>query len=237
MAIYITIAILPLYYQEILGYTAFTAGLVVGPRGIGSFLGSPVVGFLGSRIDNRKLLSGGFLAFGLCALVFGTVDLSIGPFTLLIPITLTGFALSFVFVPLATMTTSTIPREEMGNATGLFNMLRNIGGSIGISMATTALIRRAALHQTEIGANVTSSTMVLQQKSAALAGFLVHRVGPAQARPGSMGLLYGLMEQQAALKAYIDVFRWTALLAFFCAAAAWLFKKPPRNAAPPPGVH
>jgi DHA2 family multidrug resistance protein len=52
-----------------------------------------------------------------------------------------------------------------------------------------------------------------------------------------MGLLYGLMEQQAALKAYIDVFRWTALLAFFCAAAAWLFKKPPRNAAPPPGAH
>ena len=237
MAIYITIAILPLYYQEILGYTAFTAGLVVGPRGIGSFLGSPVVGFLGSRIDNRKLLSAGFLVFGLCALVFGTVDLGIGPYTLLIPITLTGFALSFVFVPLATMTTSTIPREEMGNATGLFNMLRNIGGSIGISMATTALIRRAALHQSEIGANLTSSTMVFQQKSAAIAGYLAHQVGPAQARPGAMELLYGLLEQQAALKAYIDVFRWTALLAFFCAAASWLFKKPQKNAAPPPGVH
>ena len=58
MCIYITIAILPLYYQEILGYTAFTAGLVVGPRGIGSFIGSPVIGILGSRIDNRKLLCG-----------------------------------------------------------------------------------------------------------------------------------------------------------------------------------
>ena len=65
MCIYITIAILPLYYQEILGYTAFTAGLVVGPRGIGSFIGSPVVGFLGSRIDNRKLLSRGFWLRGL----------------------------------------------------------------------------------------------------------------------------------------------------------------------------
>jgi DHA2 family multidrug resistance protein len=237
MAIYITIAILPLYYQEVLGYTAFTAGLVVGPRGIGSFIGSPVVGFLGSRIDNRKLLSGGFLAFGICALVFGTVDLSTGPYTLLIPITLTGFALSFVFVPLATMSTSTIPRQEMGNATGLFNMLRNIGGSIGISMATTALIRRSALHQTQIGANVTASGMVLQQKSAALAGFLAHRIGPAQARGGSFGLLYGLMEQQALLKSYVDVFRWTALLAFFCAIASWLFKKPKKNAAPPPGMH
>jgi len=235
MAIYITIAILPLYYQEVLGYTAFTAGLVVGPRGIGSFIGSPVVGFLGSRMDQRILLSGGFLVFGICALFFGMVNLDIGPYTLLIPITLTGFALSFVFVPLATMATSTIPREEMGNATGLFNMLRNIGGSIGISMATTALIRRAALHQNEIGTNL--SPAILQQRSAALAYYLAHRIGPAQARPGSFGMLYGLMQQQSALMAYVDVFRWTALLAFFCAAASWLFKKPVKGAKPPTGVH
>src|SRR5580692_2499992 len=209
MCIYITIAILPLYYQEILGYTAFSAGLVVGPRGIGSFIGSPVIGMLGSRIDNRKLLSLGFLGFGVCALFFGMVNLDIGPYTLLIPITLTGFALSFIFVPLATMTTATLSREEMGNATGLFNMLRNIGGSIGIAMATTAIIRRAALHQTEIGANLTASSAVLQQKSAMISTYLSHHVGHAQARPGSMGLVYGLMQQQSALMAYVDVFRWT----------------------------
>ena len=237
MCIYITIAILPLYYQEVLGYTAFSAGLVVGPRGVGSFLGSPMVGVLGSRIDNRKLLCAGFIAFGICAFIFGTVNLDIGPKTLLVPIMLTGFALSFVFVPLATMSTSTLSREEMGNATGLFNMLRNIGGSIGIAMATTALIRRAAFYQTNIGANIGVSNIVLQQKSAAIAGYLAHRVGPAQARSGSFGLLYGLMEQQAVLKAYVDVFRWTALLAFFCAGAVWLFKKPSKNVAPPPGVH
>jgi len=237
MCIYITIAILPLYYQEVLGYTAFTAGLVVGPRGIGSFIGSPVIGVLGSRIDNRKLLSAGFIGFGVCAYIFGSVNLEIGPFTLLAPILLTGFALSFVFVPLATTTTSTIPREEMGNATGLFNMLRNIGGSVGIAMATTALIRRAALHQNEIGANLDPSNFVLQQRSAAIAGYLGHHFGRAQGRPGSMGLVYGLMEQQSALLAYVDVFRWTALLAFFCAGAVWLFGKPPKHAAPPPGAH
>ena len=237
MCIYITIAILPLYYQEILGYTAFTAGMVVGPRGIGSFIGSPVIGILGSRIDQRKLLCAGFLGFGVCSLIFSMINLDIGPYTLLIPITLTGFALSFVFVPMATMMMATIPNKEMGNATGLSNMLRNIGGSIGISMATTALIRRAALHQTEIGANLTPSSMVLQQKSRLIAGYLGQHLGPAQARPGAMGLVYGLMEQQSALMAYVDVFRWTALLAFFCAGAAWLFKKPVKHAAPPPGVH
>jgi DHA2 family multidrug resistance protein len=237
MCIYITIAILPLYYQEILGYTAFTAGLVVGPRGIGSFIGSPVIGILGSRIDGRKLMTLGFLGFGVCSLIFGTINLDIGPYTLLLPILFTGFALSFVFVPMATLMMATIPRKEMGNATGLSNMLRNIGGSIGISMATTALIRRAALHQTDLGGHITSSTWVYQQKSAAIAGYLGHRLGPAQGRPGAMGLVYGLMEQQSALMAYTDIFRWTAVLAFICAAMAWLFKKPIKNAELPPGVH
>jgi len=237
MCIYITIAILPLYYQEVLGYTAFSAGLVVGPRGIGSIIGSPMVGFLGSRMDPRKLLCAGFIGFGVCSLIFGTVNLDIGPMTLLIPITLTGFALSFVFVPLATMTTSTLTRDEMGNATGLFNMLRNIGGSIGIAMATTALIRRAALHQTEIGANLGPSSAILQQKSRLIASYLGHQLGPAQGRPGSYGLIYNLMQQQSALMAYVDVFRWTAVLAFFCAGAVWMFKKPAKNVAPPPGVH
>jgi DHA2 family multidrug resistance protein len=125
----------------------------------------------------------------------------------------------------------------MGNATGLFNMLRNIGGSIGISMATTALIRRSAFHQTYLGANLTPSSAVLQQKSAVIAAYLGHHLSPSAARPGSFGLLYGLMQQQSALLAYVDVFRWTAVLAFFCAAATWLFKKPVMNAAPPRGAH
>ncbi len=236
MCIYITIAILPLYYQEILGYTAFTAGLVVGPRGIGSFIGSPVIGILGSRIDNRKLLCAGFLGFAVCAFIFGTVDLSIGPYTLLLPITLTGFALSFVFVPLATLATATLSNQEMGNATGLFNMLRNIGGSIGIAMATTAITRRADSHQTDLAAGLASTSPILQQKSAFIAAYLGHRIGPPGARPGSFALIYGLMQQQAAMLAYIDVFRWTAVLAIICAAAVWLFKKPQRHDTPP-GAH
>jgi len=237
MCIYITIAILPLYYQEILGYTAFAAGLVVGPRGIGSFIGSPIIGYLGTHFDNRKLLCAGFIGFGVCSLYFGSVNLSIGPSTLLVPILVTGFALSFVFVPLANLSTSTLSREEMGNATGLFNMLRNIGGSIGIAMATTALIRRAAQHQNDLAGQISPSNPILQQKSAQIAGYLGHHLGPGAARPGSLGMLYGLLQQQSALKAYVDVFRWTALLAFFCAAAVWLFRKPEKHTPPLPGAH
>ena len=237
MALYATIAFLPLYYQEVMGYTAFAAGLIVGPRGIGSFLGSPTVGLLASKFDNRLLMCLGFVGFGICSLIFGTVNLDIGPFTLLIPIVFAGFTLSFVFVPLATLTVSTTPREEMGNATGLFNMLRNIGGSVGIAMATTALIRRADLHQNDLAAHLSPSNPALQQKTAIMAAYLNHYLGRAQARPGAFGLVYQLMGQQSALLAYIDIFRWTALLSFLCAGIVWLFKKPPRHAAMPEGIH
>ena len=237
MCIYTTIAFLPLFYQELLGYTAFAAGLVVGPRGIGSFIGSPVIGFLGSRIDPRKLLTAGFVGFGICSLIFGHVDLDIGPLTLLWPIILTGFALSFVFVPLATVTMSTIPREEMGNATGIFNMLRNIGGSVGIAMATTALVRRSDFYQTEMGGRLSATSPAFQNHARALSGYLSHQVGPANSRGGAVGLMYGELLRQASLRAYVDVFRWTALLAFFCAGAVWLFKKPKKNAEPPVGAH
>jgi DHA2 family multidrug resistance protein len=116
-------------------------------------------------------------------------------------------------------------------------MLRNIGGSIGIAVATTTLVRRSALHQAYLGANLSPSNYVLQKKSAAIAGYLAHHIGSPGAGRGSLGLVYGLMQQQSALLAYVDVFRWTALLAFFCAAAAWLFRKPVKQGAPPPGVH
>jgi DHA2 family multidrug resistance protein len=188
-------------------------------------------------MDQRKLLTAGFVGFGICSYIFSIINLDIGPYTLLVPITLTGVALSFVFVPVATLMMATISNKEMGNAAGLSNMLRNIGGSIGISMATTALVRRAAQHQNDLAAHLDPSNFVLQQKSRALAGYLGHHIGLVQARPGAYGLLNGLMQQQSVLIAYTDVFRWTALLAFFCAGAAWLFKKPVKNAVSSPGIH
>jgi DHA2 family multidrug resistance protein len=237
MCLYITISVLPLYYQEILGYTAFTAGLVVGPRGIGSLIGSPVIGLLASRIDPRKLMCLGFIGFGVCAMIFGTVSLSIGPTTLLIAITVTGFALSFVFVPMATLMMATISNKEMGNATGLSNMLRNIGGSIGISMATTAVIRRSALHQNDIGAHLDPANPVLQQKAQMIAAYLGHRIGPQAGKPDAFGQIYGLLVQQSAMFAYVDVFRWTALLSFLCAACVWLFRKQKKLVTPPLDTH
>ena len=100
IGIYSTVTVLPLFYQELLGYTAFTAGIAVAPRGVGAILGMPIIGALTNKIDARYLLTFGFLTFGLTTLYFGNVTTDISPTTLLLPILVTGFGLSFVFVPI-----------------------------------------------------------------------------------------------------------------------------------------
>ncbi|MGA1981748.1 MAG: DHA2 family efflux MFS transporter permease subunit [Acidobacteriaceae bacterium] len=224
-SIYITIAILPLFYQEVLGYTALTAGIVVFPRGIGSMVGLPVIGAISNRIDNRILMCAGFIAFGICTVYFSFVDLSISPVTLLAPIILTGFALSFVFVPVSSMAVTTLSNENMGNATCVFNLLRNIGGSIGIALAQTALIRRTNFHEAELAADLPQSSHRLQQQLHASGAYLGNHLGAAAGQHAALGLTYRQLEQQAMLLSFIDVFRWTALVAFTCAIVGWLFHK------------
>ncbi|WP_114209855.1 DHA2 family efflux MFS transporter permease subunit [Acidisarcina polymorpha] len=236
VSIYSTITVLPLFYQELLGYTAFTAGLVAGPRGIGSILGMPIIGWLGNKVDPRYLLTFGFLVFGLCSIYFGNVDLDIGPTTLLIPIVITGFALSFVFVPITTQAYGTLHNEQIGNASGIFNLMRNIGGSIGISVAQTLLTRRADSHQNEILNYVPRSSYYYQQRVGQIASYLGRQTNPANATAAARSQVYQQLNAQALLWAFVDVFRWTGLLCFSAVALVWLFRKVKPGRAPA-GAH
>ena len=225
IAIYVTVAILPLFYQEVLGYTALTAGIAVAPRGLGSMLGLPVMGMISHRLDNRWLLCAGFLVFGVCSITFANVNLGISPTTLLLPVMVTGFALSFVFVPIASMATNSLTNEQMGNATGIFNLLRNIGGSIGISMAETALIRRESFHQSMITASVPRAGMWFEQHTAQSSAYFGRALGHAAGQPAAMAAMYMQIERQAMLWSFVDVFRWTALIAFAAGGMVWLFRR------------
>ncbi len=223
--IYITVAMMPLFYQEVLGYTALTAGLVVAPRGIGSMLGLPLMGMISHRVDNRWLITIGFVSFGLLSIWFSLINTGISPTTMLIPIVLTGFALSFVFVPIGSMATMTLSNEQMGNATGIFNLLRNIGGSVGISLAATMLVRRADYHQASIARTVPRTGIWFQQHMAAMSGYFGHQLGHAQGQPAALAAMYMQLQRQALLWGFIDVFRWTALVAFAAGLAVWCFRR------------
>jgi MFS transporter, DHA2 family, multidrug resistance protein len=236
IGIYSTVTVLPLFYQELLGYTAFTAGLVVAPRGLGAICGMPVIGYLSNKVDPRYLLTFGFLTFGLTTLYFGSITLQVSPTTLFLPILITGFGLSFVFVPISTAAYGTLKNEQIGNASGLFNLMRNVGGSIGISIATTLLTRRAAVHQNEITNYVPRSGQQFQNSLHNTTQSLTGAYGPANAAHPAQATLYQQLGQQASSWAYVDVFRWLSLLCFFCVIIVWFFKKV-KPGKPPAGAH
>jgi MFS transporter, DHA2 family, multidrug resistance protein len=223
--IYITVAMLPLFYQEVLGYTALTAGIAVAPRGIGSMLGLPLMGVISHKVDNRWLLFSGFTIFGVCSIIFANVNLGISPTTLLIPVLVTGFALSFVFVPIGSMATATLRDVEIGNASGVFNLLRNIGGSVGIALAETMLVRRATYHQSRIAAAVPQTGIWFEQHATRMGSYFGRELGHAAGQPAALASMYGQLQRQSALWAFVDVFRWTALVAFAAGALAWLFRR------------
>ncbi len=236
LAIYSTTTVLPLFYQELLGYTAFTAGIAVAPRGLGAICGMPVIGYLSNKVDPRYLLTFGFGLFGITTLYFGNVTLDISPTTLLLPILLTGFALSFVFVPISTAAYGTLRQEQVGNASGVFNLMRNVGGSIGISVAQTLLTRRSAVHQNEIINSVPQSGQQFQNAVTATRGSLTTYFGKSNTMAPALGRLYGELGRQAANWAFVDVFRWLSLICLLCVAVVWTFKKVKPGKAPA-GAH
>jgi MFS transporter, DHA2 family, multidrug resistance protein len=225
IGIYSTVTVLPLFYQELLGYTAFTAGLVVAPRGLGAICGMPVIGYLSNKLDPRWLLTFGFLTFGLTTLYFGSITLDVSPTTLFLPILITGFGLSFIFVPISTAAYGTLRNEQIGNASGLFNLMRNVGGSIGISIATTLLTRRAAVHQNEITNYVPQSGQAFENSVKSTQGALTNQFGAANTLHAAQTNLYSELQRQASSWAFVDVFRWLSLLCFFCVIIVWFFKK------------
>src|SRR6202521_1254783 len=154
--LYGSLVLLPIMLQTLLGYPSVQAGFAMAPRGIGSFIGMPAIGLLIAKVDPRKLVMTGLIAAGLTLLWLGNLNLSAGYWDIFWPQFLQGLGLSMVFVPLTTISMDPIPKERMGNATSLFNLMRNLGGSIGIAATATMLARRSQSTAAILGDNVTA---------------------------------------------------------------------------------
>jgi MFS transporter, DHA2 family, multidrug resistance protein len=229
-AIYGLVTLLPLFYQELLGYTALTAGIAVSPRGIGAILAMPVIGILTSRIDNRYLVATGFLLFAVSSIWFARIDLTISQWTLLWPIIISGIGSGFVFVPLSTTAVAGMRNEEIGNATGLYNLLRNIGGSVGISLVETSIARREQVNRADMVHSINPNNPIFQQTLQQLRSLLQHSGSPVGAPLNGQTLraydmINGVLNQQAALMSYIDDFRYLAIMCLACVPIVFILKK------------
>ncbi len=229
-SLYGLITLLPLFYQELLGYTAYAAGWAVSPRGVGAILAMPIIGILTSKIDNRYLIAAGFLMFAISGLWFGQVNLEISQWSFLWAIILSGFGSGSVFVPLSAVTVAGLRNEEIGNASGLYNLFRNVGGSIGISIVNTIVARHEQLHQNELVHSLTPSSPLLQNQLQSLEQYLYTQgYGPVEAMQKAYALVGTELSAQARLWAYVDDFRYMALACFACIPIVFLLKKAVRR--------
>jgi DHA2 family multidrug resistance protein len=197
-----------------MGYTAIQSGFAQSPRGIGSLLAMPVVGLLTSKVDNRKLIVAGFLLSGVSTLMLGDINLEVAKSNFALANLIQGAGMALTFVPLATTAMGLLRNEQMGNAAGLFNLMRNLGGSVGISLVTTMVARGAQSHQAILVTHLTPYDLAYQSTLQTMQAAVAPQAGAAQAQYMATGLIHNSLLQQSSLLAYVDDFRWLALLCF-----------------------
>ncbi len=235
--LYGSLVLLPIMLQTLLGYPSLQAGIAMAPRGIGAFVMMQITGYLTGWFDPRKLLTGGLVIGGVTLLWLSQLSLQAGYWDIFWPQAIQGLGMSLLFVPLTTVAMDAIPREKMGNATSLFNLTRNIGGSIGIAVMGTMLARQQQATTAMLGANVTAydpaSQALFQQTRQA---FMAAGADAATATSRAYAAIFGLVQRQAAMVAFVGIFQLMAIL-FLALIPLVLLMKRPRRAEAPAGAH
>jgi len=199
--------LLPLYAQTLMGYTAMWAGLVLGPGGLASLFIMPIGGALMKKgVKPRRLLALGLSTLAFSLWLMSGLNLDADFFSIALPRFIQGFGLGLFFVPLAASTYVNVPREEMGNASGIFNLIRNLGGSFGIAVATTLLSQRSQLHQTFLTEKITPYNPALKEYGQHLLQLFPGYDPSAGHSPMALAGVYREVMRQANMLAFNDVF-------------------------------
>ena len=226
--LYGSTALLPLFLQTLLGYTAMLSGLVLSPGGIVICIAMPAVGMLLRRYQARWLVIFGVAvsAAGLIAMSRFTLQLDYA--TAVRSRIVQSFGLAFIFVPISTVAFLRIPRERMNYATGLYNLARNIGGSSGIAATTTMLARRAQFHQSMLVSHLTPYDPAYRDALGKAAMALqVRGASAADAAAQAQGMMYGTLLKQSGMLAFADAFWVMGMLFLVIIPLMFLIRKVP----------
>ena len=206
--LYGSLVLLPIMLQTLLGYPSLEAGIAMAPRGMGSFIGMPVVGLLVGKTDARRLVAAGLFVGAVTLFWLGQLSLDAGYWDIFFPQFVQGIGLSLIFVPLTTIAMDPIPRERMGNATSLFSLMRNLGGSVGIAVTGTLLARKQHAFAAVLGEHVTPYSEVARRTFENLRGsLLASGVDPVTATQKAYATMAGLIQRQAAMVSFVELFR------------------------------
>lgn len=236
-SLYSSIVLIPLFLQTLMGYDATMAGMVLAPGGAATLITMPFVGAVISKYDGRKVILVGLIISAWSMFLMQGFTLEASYWDFVWPRIILGVGLAMLFVPLSTLTLSSIPKVEMGNAAGLYNLLRNMGGSVGIAVAATMLSRQSQFYQNVLAGQVTPYNPVARQKLEMVKqGLMLRGLDAATADKASLAAIYGMLQRQAGMLAYNRIF-WIVGLTFLGVMPFLLLLRKQKNSTETEGVH
>lgn len=226
-----SIILLPIFLQQLMGYNAFLAGMALAPGGVATLIMMPIVGKLTTKINPKFILFAGLCVIGYSMIMMIRFNLNIDFQMAAMPRIVMGFGMAMVFVPLMSMAFATIPKEEMGNATSIFALLRNIAGSFGIAIMTTILAQRAQFHQFRFVEHLNPYDPRYQAALHNATALVQAKTGVANEMAAN-GVMYQGLLRQANLFSFVDAYYISAVLIFGILPLVFLLKRPMHSASP-----
>lgn len=224
--LYASMAIMPLFLQSLLGYSAFLSGYAVMPRGVGCVIAIVITGILSGKVDDRIFIILGLVALGVSSIMFGFLNLNISIINIIIPNLICGLAMGLSMVALTTVSINTLENSQMTNAAGIQSLLKETGGAIGTSIVGTLLSRFSQIHQFNMVGNLHILNPVFAQKMSAYTAAFAQNMHITEAQLKANFLMYSQLLQQSTLWSYMDAFRLFGLVALLIIPIVFLIKKP-----------
>jgi len=232
-----SIVLLPIYLQTLMGYTATLAGMVLGPGGVATLIAMPIAGRLVTKVNPKGLLAFGIIVSAYSTYLMSQFNLLADFDTIIWPRIVLGVGMGFLFIPLTTLTMAGIKKEEMGNATAIYNLLRNLGGSFGVAFVTTVLARRAQTQQTNLVAHLTPFDLNYQMAAQRTSQVLEYSgLNPALADQGSLSLIYSKLMKEASMISFNDAFYILSVLMMLVLPLVLIMRRT-KAGGPVPGMH
>ena len=225
--LYASTTLIPMMAQQLLGYSAELAGLALSPGGALIMFTMPIVGFLVSRVDTRLLITFGCTISASSLFVMAGWSLGVDYRTVVLGRMLQAFGLAFLFIPINVAAFAYVPREKTNMGTGIINLARNIGASVGIATVTTLLERHTQSHMAKLVEHVNPMSEAYRHTNNALTSAFAASGGSGPgAAAQAHGAIYGMIQRQAAMLAFVDNFKLLGVIFFAVIPILILLKRP-----------
>jgi DHA2 family multidrug resistance protein len=236
VVLYGSTTLLPIFMQTLLHYTALLSGLAISPGGIATVCMLPLVGFLLSRVDARWMITAGIVLVIVSLFMMSRFSLDVDFRRLLESRVVQAMGFGLLFVPINTVAYAYVAKEVRNDASSLISVARNIGGSIGIAVATSLISRHAQGYQTQLVAHLTPYDPGFMEQMRDLTTRFASVSGDrVLAQAQAYGSVLGNVRGQSAALAFVDVFQYFAFLLLLIIPVTWMMRRPPRNADGTPG--